>query len=115
MVTEPVVTLAMMACGDAALRLTLTEVLPTEVLASTAYGTLRGTRSVIEPTATVAAMVAGAAEKVTSILPADMRKLARADDMCWPRIDPAWPVTSIAPDTEAISMLPASLRARPAA
>ena len=34
MVTEPVVTLAMMACGDAALRLTLTEVLPTEVLAS---------------------------------------------------------------------------------
>ena len=36
MVMDPVVVLAVMACGDAALRMTPTSVLPTEVLASTA-------------------------------------------------------------------------------
>jgi hypothetical protein len=36
MVTEPVATVATMACGDAALRVTLTEVLPNKALASRA-------------------------------------------------------------------------------
>ncbi len=45
MMTEPVVTLAVMACGDAALRVTPTRRLPTVVPAWMAYGTLPGTRS----------------------------------------------------------------------
>jgi hypothetical protein len=99
MVMEPVLVLAVMACGDAGLRVTLTRVLPAEALAWTAYDTLPGTRSVTGPTAVVAVMVAGAAEKVTSIPPTDERRVARTDDTFWPRIDPAWPVTSIGPDT----------------
>jgi hypothetical protein len=37
----------------------------------------------------VAVTVAGAAEKDTSMLPADERKMARGDDTSWPRIDTA--------------------------
>jgi hypothetical protein len=109
MVTDPVVVLAVMACGDAALLMTPTSVLPTEVLASTAYGTLPGTRSVTEPAVAVAVRVAGAAEKVTSIVPAATCKLALADDTFWPRIDPAMPVMLIGPDIAARSTSPASV------
>jgi len=41
MMMEPVVAEAVMACGDAALRMTLTWVLPTDVLESTSSGRSR--------------------------------------------------------------------------
>src|ERR1017187_9767331 len=104
---EPVRGLAVMECGDAGLRVTLTAVLPTVTLVFMAYGTLPGSRSVTDPTSVVAVMAGGTAEKVTSILPADKRRVACTDDTSWPRIDPARPVTSIGPDTEPRSISPA--------
>ncbi len=58
---------------------------------------------------TVALTLAGGTENVTSIRPADRRRVLRGDDTARPRIDPAWPVASSGPDTEPRSMLPTLL------
>src|ERR1035441_2246092 len=98
MVMEPVVVVAVMWCGDAGLRVTLTRVLPTVERASMAYATFPGRRSDTEPTVAVAVAVSGGAENVTSILPADRLRVTWPDDTSRPRIDPAWLVTSTGPD-----------------
>src|SRR5262249_3879750 len=104
MVMEPVVALAVITCGDAALRWTPIRTLPTVVLASTAYPTLPGTRTRITPAEVVALTVAGGAENVILICPVDIFMVARADDTSSPTIEPALPVAAIGPDTECSSM-----------
>ena len=86
MVTVPVVVLAVMTCGEAGLRVTLTRVFPIEAWALTAYGTVPGTRSETGPAPKVAVRDSGGAEKVTSMRPADMLSVTRADDTSRPRI-----------------------------
>jgi hypothetical protein len=107
MVMEPVVALAVITCGDAALRWTPIRILPTVVLASTAYPTLPGTRSRTTPAEVVALTVAGGAENVILIWPVDILMMARADDTSSPTIEPALPVAAMGPDTECSSMVPA--------
>ena len=107
MVTEPVCVRAVMlwaewlACG------TVTWVLPTVALAWTAYATPRGSRRDIDPTLVVAATVAGAAEKETSMLPTLVLSAAVAEDMPEPLIDPARSLTWTAPDSDLRAMPPA--------
>src|SRR5690349_24603147 len=59
---EPVVALAVITCGEDALRWTPIRMSPTVVLASTAYPTLPGTRSWTRPAEVVARTVVGGAE-----------------------------------------------------
>jgi len=83
---EPVVARAVITCGDAALRWTPIRILPTVVLASTAYPTLPGTRSRTRPAEVVALTVVGGAENVILIWPVDILMMARADDTSSPTI-----------------------------
>jgi hypothetical protein len=107
MVTEPVCVRAVMlwaewlACG------TVTWVLPTVALAWTAYATPRGSLRDMDPTLVVAATVAGAAEKETSMLPTLVLSAAVAEDMPEPLIDPARSLTWTAPDSDLRAMPPA--------
>src|SRR5262245_22050841 len=107
MVMEPVVALAVMTCGDAALRGTPIRILPTVVLASTAYPTLPGRPSWIRPAEVVALTVVGGAENVILIWPVDIFTVARADDTSSPTIEPALPVAAMGPDTDCSSIVPA--------
>src|SRR5512142_407589 len=107
MVMEPVVALAVITCGDAALRWTPIRMAPTVVLASTAYPTLPGTRSRITPAEVVARTVVGGAENVILIWPVDILTMARVDDTSSPTIEPALPVAAIGPETECSLMMPA--------
>jgi hypothetical protein len=102
-----VVALAVITCGDAALRWTPIRTSPTVVLASTAYPTLPGTRSRTRPAEVVARTVVGGAENVILIWPVDTRALVRVDEMSSPTIEPALPVAAIGPDTDPSSMVPA--------
>jgi hypothetical protein len=69
MVTEPVPTWAVMLWAESRAWGTVTWMLPTDALAWTAYATPGGSRKETEPMLVVAATVAGAVEKETSMLP----------------------------------------------
>jgi len=101
------VALAVITCGDDALRCTPIRMSPTVVLALTAYPTLPGTRSWTRPADVVASTVVGGAENVILIWPVDTRATVRADEISSPTIEPALPVAVIGPDTECSSMVPA--------
>src|SRR4029077_13762963 len=83
--------------------------LPTPVLAWTAYATPPGSRRDIDPTLVVAATVAGAAEKETAMLPTLVLSRAVAEDMSEPLIDPARSLTWTPPDRDPRAMPPASV------
>jgi hypothetical protein len=107
MVTEPVCVRAVMLWAELLARGTATWTLPTVALAWMAYATPRGSRRDMDPTLVVAATVAGAAEKETSMLPTLVLSAALAEDMPEPLIDPARSLTWTAPDSDLRAMPPA--------
>ena len=111
MVIEPVWVRAVMLCAELAARGTVTRIVPTPVLAWTAYATPPGSRRKIDPMLVTAATVTGAAEKERSMLPTLVFSVAVAEDRSEPLIDPAFSRTWTAPDSDLRAMPPAPVRA----
>ena len=110
-VIEPVPVRTVMLCAELADRGTVTWMVPTPVLAWTAYATPPGSRREIDPMVVAAASVAGAAEKETSMLPTLVFIVEVAEDMSEPLIDPAFSRAWTAPDSDLRSMPAAPVRA----